>query len=80
MPCVRDEFLYLWMDNPTRKDRASRHLAFTLACADPACPDQAGSLVVRGKADSGGDVEWQARSFLASLRVDPAVTPVCAER
>jgi hypothetical protein len=80
MPCVRDEFVYLWMDDPTRKDKASRNLASTLACADPACPDQAVSLVVRGKADAGGDLEREARSFLASLRVDPAVAPVCAAR
>jgi hypothetical protein len=80
MPCVRDEFVYLWMDDPTRKDKASRHLAFTLACADPACPDQAVSLVARGKADAGGDLERQARSFLGGLRIDPAVAPVCAER
>lgn len=80
MPCVRDEFVYLWMEDPTRKDKASTHLAFALACADPACPDQAVSLVVRGKADAGGDLERQARSFLASFRVDPAVTPVCAGR
>ena len=80
MPCVRDEFVYLWMDDPARKGKTSTHLAFALACADPACPDQAVSLVVRGKADAGGDLERQARSFLAGLRIDPAVTPVCAGR
>ena len=80
VPCLRDEFVYLWLDHPERRSTVSRHLAFTLACADPACPGQALSLVVRGKADSGGGLERQGRSFLEGLRVDPAVTPVCGVR
>jgi len=80
MPCLRDEFVYLWLEHPTRKSKVSRHLAFTLACADAACPGQVVSLVVRGKVDSGGDLERQARSFLDDLGVDPAVEPVCAAR
>lgn len=78
--CVHDELVYLWLDNPSRRTGVSRHLAFTLACADSACPGQVVSLVVRGKVDSGGNLERQARSFLDGFRVDPAATPVCSAR
>jgi hypothetical protein len=80
LTCVRDEFVYLWLDRPDFKGPVSRHLTFTLACADPACPGQVVSLVVRGKADSGGDLERQGRSFLDGFRADAAVTPVCSAR
>jgi hypothetical protein len=80
LTCVRDEFVYLWLDRPDFKGPVSRHLTFTLACADPACPGQVVSLVVRGKADSGGDLERQGRSFLDGFRTDAAVTPVCSAR
>ena len=77
MSCLRDEFAYLWLDSPSRKGRVTRRLDFTLACADPACPGQVARLVVRGKADADGNLERQGRSFLGSLRVDPAISPVC---
>jgi hypothetical protein len=80
LQCVRDEFVYLWLDTPARRGSVSRHLALTLACADPACPGQVVMLAVRGKADSGGNLERQGRSFLESFRVDPAAAPVCAAR
>lgn len=77
MPCLRDEFAYLWLDSPSRKGRVTKHLVFNLACADPACPGQVARLVVRGRADAGGNLERQGRSFLESFRVDPAIAPVC---
>jgi hypothetical protein len=78
MPCLRDEFVYLWMDNPGGKGGLARRVEHTLACADPSCPGQVVSLVVRGKADAHGDLERQGRAFLDGLRVDKTVAPVCA--
>lgn len=80
MRCLRDEFAYVWLDDPPHSKRVSRHLALTLACADPACPGDVVSLVVRGKDDGKGLLVQQGRTFLDSFRVDPAVTPVCRPR
>jgi len=80
MPCLRDELEYLWLEAPARRKTVSRRVALTLACADPACPGQVVSLVVRGRADDGGKFVRQGRAFLDSLRVDPAATPVCLTR
>jgi hypothetical protein len=80
LSCLRDEFVYLWMEDPGKKDTLSRRLEFTMACADPACPGQVISLVVRGKADSRGELERQGRAFFEGFRVDPARPPVCGAR
>jgi len=80
MSCLRDELVYLWLDAPANRKHVSRRVVLTLACADPSCPGQVVSLVVRGEDDGKGELVRQGRTFLESLRVDPAVTPACQAR
>jgi hypothetical protein len=78
LTCVRDDFVFLWQDNVEKKTRPSRHLESTTICADPACPGQAVSLVVRAEGDDQTALQREVEAFLSGVAVEPATTPVCA--
>jgi hypothetical protein len=80
IPCVRDEFVLLSMDEPGAGHTVTRYLAFTVMCADPACPGQAVSLNVRATGNDTDVAEREVRTFLEGARVDRALTPACAAR
>jgi hypothetical protein len=78
LPCVRDEFVFLYLDDPSHRSKASRHVAHAMVCADPACPGQAISLLLRATGSQTGAVEREAGAFLEGLRIDRTATPACA--